>query len=61
MAAIERSGTVAVKCPFIGNDVTCVMDLQDSEIRSVSVVHCLTILYFEIKTFDIILIGWNRN
>ncbi|CAN8024433.1 unnamed protein product [Ixodes persulcatus] len=34
VAAIERSGTVAVKCPFIGNDVTCVMDLQDSEIRA---------------------------
>lgn len=34
ITAIDRSGTVAVKCPFSDNKVTCSMDLQDTEIKS---------------------------
>ncbi|XP_077542693.1 ranBP-type and C3HC4-type zinc finger-containing protein 1-like [Haemaphysalis longicornis] len=34
LQAIERSGTVAVKCPYSANGVICDIDIQDSEVRA---------------------------
>ncbi|XP_077523739.1 ranBP-type and C3HC4-type zinc finger-containing protein 1-like [Amblyomma americanum] len=34
LGAIDRSGTVAVKCPYSANNIVCDIDIQDTEVRA---------------------------